>query len=121
MGKTILTALKDNAPEMLADYQDWKAVLDPEAYVTPKVSGIPSFKTFFLSEEYKKYLAAQKTTMHLQRVRNYLHRRGVPTETLEIIYDERKGTMTDETIHSELLERMYVTFRSRSTDLNIDS
>ena len=87
---------KDNQPEGVADLEVL-AGLEPEAHVTTKVSGFPSFKAFS-SDEHKKYSAAQKMTAFLQSVRNHLHERGVWTETAEAIYDGKKGSMSDDTL-----------------------
>jgi hypothetical protein len=58
VGDTILDILKDNQSERLHEIL---AGPEPEAYVAAKVSGFPTFKAFFSSDEYKKYLTTQKT------------------------------------------------------------
>jgi hypothetical protein len=95
MGDTILDILKDNQPERLHEILAGPA---PEAYVAAKVSGFPTFKAFFPSDEYKKYSTTQKTTTFLQLIRNHLHERGVFTEAAEAIYDGKKGLTPDDTL-----------------------
>jgi len=95
VGDTILDILKENQPERLHEFL---AGPEPEAYVAAKVSGFPTFKAFFSSDEYKKYSTTQKTTTFLQLIRNHLHARGVFTETMEVIYDGKKGLTPDDSL-----------------------
>jgi WD40 repeat protein len=95
VGDTILDTLKDNKAERLHEIL---AEPEPEAYVAAKVSGFPTFKAFFSSDEYKKYSATQKMTTFLQLIRNHLHERGLFTETAEAIYDGKKGSTPDDTL-----------------------
>ena len=97
LGDTILAILKDDLPEVLSEIEVL-AGLELEAYVTTKVSGFPIFKSLFTSDEYKKYSTSLKMTTSLQFIRNHLHERGVMTEIVEAIYDEKKGSTQEVTL-----------------------
>ena len=97
LGELILTILKKHTPDVLSEQQDWKEGLEPVEYVITKASGIPNFKNFFAADEYRKFPIAQKTATHLQLIRKYLSERGILTETLEIIHEERRNNTPDDT------------------------
>ena len=94
LGNTVLDALEGKRLNYIHEILE---ELEPEAYVAVKVSGLP-IKTFFSEcHDFKKYPAAQKTSSFLQLFRNYLHERGVLTEAVELIYEDKgKSPSEDE-------------------------
>ena len=122
LGRTIIEALSDNIdPDALNDDETWRENIQQQRLVITVVSGITNFRSFFATNDFKPKISSHqnKHTAQMFCLRKALTQRLVETETVELIFEERRTSQPqNDTFVAVLTEKIWTNLIQQSPEGN---
>jgi hypothetical protein len=118
LGTAILDTLGDNEdPKTLDNDETWRGNIPQQRLVITVVSGITNFLSFFATNDFKPKISSHqnKHTSQMFCLRKALTQRLVGTETVELIFEERRTSQPqNDTFVAVLTEKIWTNLIQQS-------